>query len=300
MTDRVMDCGDLGPFLLGELSEEESAAFLGHVADCPSCSKELPALWPAHEGLLFFSARPGLSATFGGGREEGLFPELPFEFRTDLKARVLAAAFEARPPEAVAPDAAPDVSLDAVRPPKGGDSHFKPNRLSLTRAPGHPPNRSPRVVQFRRWVPAAASSLVSLLVGMLIGVRLSAPSAPAAIRPSPTQLVAEARLVSTRASSPGARGVVMVVRRAGQANLIVTVQNLAPAKGPAWYHVWLLKSGVRHSAGVFTVNPKGQGALSVVLPKSLSFDAVGITREPTAFDSSPRGPKVLGAKIRNM
>lgn len=270
MTDRIMDCGDLGSFLLGELDEEESAAFLEHVAGCPSCSKELPTLWPAHEGLLLFPTRPGMFTTLAGVSDGGPFPEFPFELRADLKARVLAAAFEARPPQAAV--------------------------LADTRAPALPP--SPRADRIRRWAPTAAVSFASLLAGTLIGVRLSAFSAPAAVHLPPARLVSEARLESTLASPPGARGVVMVVRRAGQVNLIVTVQNLAPAKGPAWYHVWLLKAGVRRSAGVFTVNPKGQGALSVVLPTGLSFDAVGITREPMAADSSPKGPKVLGAKIQ--
>jgi anti-sigma factor RsiW len=100
-------------------------------------------------------------------------------------------------------------------------------------------------------------------------------------------------LVGT-AVAPGASAQVSVVREADQEMLLLTASGLPALRGAEVYHLWLLQGDRRRSGGTFTVAADGRGALVVHLPTGVTFDAVGVTREPNASTRQPQGPKVLG------
>lgn len=257
-------CDHFASFLLGELDDDGSVAFLAHAKSCPDCRRDLEELWETHERLTL-AATPSLAE------------ELPPQF----KQAVLEKAFSARPPTeglwSIEAGGQPRTDAPGVRPPsdRRTASAFKQNRWKRL------------------------GSVVAVLAAFTLGIAIGEHGFGGNGKPTValSQLIAEAPLTSTSASPPGARGMVMVVRTGAHLRVIVSVSHLTAWKRPTYFHVWLLHNGARRSAGVFTVNRSGDGALAAVVPVNLSFTAVGITVEPSPLGNVPRGPKVLGAQI---
>ncbi|MGE5590226.1 MAG: anti-sigma factor domain-containing protein [Bacillota bacterium] len=102
-------------------------------------------------------------------------------------------------------------------------------------------------------------------------------------------------LVGTE-TAPAASGRV-VLHQEGDATVITLQAQSLPGLQPGEaYQLWLIKDGKRTSAGVFVVDGAGDGGLATWISGVPEFDALGITREPDAYGSQPRGPKVLGSR----
>lgn len=94
-----------------------------------------------------------------------------------------------------------------------------------------------------------------------------------------------------------ASAVVRIVRRGDSRVLLLTATGLPALHASQVYHLWLVHHGRRMSGGTFTVGAHGHGALAVKIPAGTVFNALGVTREPSARTREPLGPKVLGATV---
>ncbi|TCP21070.1 flagellin-like protein [Scopulibacillus darangshiensis] len=91
-----------------------------------------------------------------------------------------------------------------------------------------------------------------------------------------------------------AKGYAAVIKTGDDRELIVNLKDLPILKGKEAYQVWLLKDGKRQNAGTLRPAKDGHGMLTYRLPGEYKFDAIGITLEPNAHGTKPRGKKVIG------
>lgn len=111
----------------------------------------------------------------------------------------------------------------------------------------------------------------------------------------PSQILQEYALKPTADTSPTAHGKVWLYEQGNSKKLVFHVEGLSSTNGTEAYQVWLIHDGKRKSAGVFRVDEKGNGFLTYEMgEKQVAFEAIGITLEPDAEGSKPRGKKVLG------
>lgn len=107
------------------------------------------------------------------------------------------------------------------------------------------------------------------------------------------------RLVPLRPAGEGAGdrayGFACIVRQGEARQLVVYVFGARRTSGEEAYQVWLIRGGERQSAGTFRVDgERGIGVLAIpVRSGTVSFDTIGITLEPDARGSQPRGPKMF-------
>ena len=96
--------------------------------------------------------------------------------------------------------------------------------------------------------------------------------------------------------APNARGMV-VYTQDGMSGFMV-VNGLKSLPEGKQYQLWLVKSGVRSSGGVFSVAADGYQVMEVESPILLTaYDSFGITIEPAGGSPSPTGDKVLGGSF---
>lgn len=90
-------------------------------------------------------------------------------------------------------------------------------------------------------------------------------------------------------------GVVCVVGSGQNTQIVVYLFGAAKTIGKESYQVWLIKDGVRQSAGTMRVaNNQGVAVLAVPLASErLSFDSIGITLEPDDQGAQPRGKQMF-------
>lgn len=151
----------------------------------------------------------------------------------------------------------------------------------------------------RRWRRSSLTSIAAVAAAFVLGIWIGHTSGTASYATySPVQLLQEMPMKATHAA-PNARGMAMLVSKGNNHELLVSVHHLWPVVHGS-YNVWLLTNGHRHLAGMFMVNAHGNGVFSAIVPKNLSFTAIGITCEPHANDMTPQGPKVLGAPMHDL
>lgn len=101
-----------------------------------------------------------------------------------------------------------------------------------------------------------------------------------------------------RGTGPGesARGMLVASHTSHRALLLVV--DLPPLPRGMVYQVWLIKGGLMHSAGWFTVDSTGYGQ-TVIIPVApfWEFDAAGITIEPSGGSIDPTGVSVLSGEL---
>ena len=273
-----MDCSDVEervvPYLRGALERDEAAALEKHIAGCRECSRAMAE-----------------------------------EMVTDLALAV---------PQKDPPQSVKDRLFGRVRslsPPK-----------SVSRKPG---NRGPKSAgRFTRraalgWGGGAAVALavVLLATGVWLNDRLDDVSrdaeqlsnelALARERESEVMSAVEGHREATyelirMSSTPGtavntlqgtgpwstARGVVMFSYTSNRGLLLVT--DLPALPPDRIYQVWLIRNGVKYSAGWFTVDPLGYGQTIIIpLEPFGQFDGMGITIEPKGGSGGPTGVNVL-------
>lgn len=90
------------------------------------------------------------------------------------------------------------------------------------------------------------------------------------------------------------KGQAMLYKQGDKKQLVFQLQGLSKTKGTEAYQVWLIDDGNRKSAGTFHVDEQGNGFLTYQMQEEISFDAIGISLEPDANGTQPRGKKVLG------
>jgi hypothetical protein len=111
----------------------------------------------------------------------------------------------------------------------------------------------------------------------------------------PVQVMETYRLVSADADTPGAEGNCQLLKRGKKEQLVLQVNGLPATEGDQVYQVWLIHNGKRVNAGTFKVNDEGEAGLTYpIFTAKEPFDQIGITLEPDANGTKPRGKKVLG------
>jgi len=97
--------------------------------------------------------------------------------------------------------------------------------------------------------------------------------------------------------SPAAQGL-LVISPDGQNGSLV-VDQMPPLKDNQDYQLWLIKSGIRTSGGVFHSYADGYGVLWIHSDEPLiSFEEIGVTVEPSGGSPAPSGDKIITGKIR--
>ena len=144
---------------------------------------------------------------------------------------------------------------------------------------------------FRHPLPALGVALILILVvgNLLLWRQLNLATQRAS---TPMRVLA---LANTQDSSQATGTLVM--DSAGKYGTLV-VDNLATLDPTSQYQVWLIKAGVRSSAGVFSVNQDGYASLELLAPIPLiQYDAIGISIEPAGGSQMPTGASVFHADL---
>ncbi|SEN56869.1 anti-sigma factor [Paenibacillus sp. OV219] len=95
-------------------------------------------------------------------------------------------------------------------------------------------------------------------------------------------------------------GVACIVDNGQSRQFVVYLFGAGTTTGSEAYQVWLVKDGVRKSAGTFRVGPSDRGVGLLAMPMEsakLDFDSIGITIEPDDKGDQPRGTKVYGSSV---
>ncbi len=151
------------------------------------------------------------------------------------------------------------------------------------------PLRQRILEMLRRTAPLWALASVVLLI-LLVASSLWLPGrGKQAVQPNGLPNIA---LVGT-SNAPGATGVLVLSRNGADGTLVV--DGLKPLDQDHMYQLWLKRTNVITSGGLFNVDPNGYGYLDVVSPEPLdSYTTFGITIEPASGSPAPTGAKVLG------
>ncbi|RAP74139.1 anti-sigma factor [Paenibacillus montanisoli] len=246
-------------YVSGACTEEESLAFEHHLPHCRSCRKELDELRTAWEALP----------------TDIEWIEPP----RDLKKQVMSAALAVRPEDS--------------------NQHYTASRF-----PEQPEKQTKRFGG-KKLLPALLAASIAGIVLMaawnvqLLNNQQAAPlPVEQALQVSAAQIT---ELVSLKAQGPLAgesTGVACIVDNGKSRQFVVYLFGAAPTKGEEAYQVWLIKDGLRTSAGTFRVGEADRGIGLLAMPMAsakLDFDSIGITIEPDDRGDQPRGTKVFGS-----
>jgi len=256
VTDGNKHCEQLIPFLLKELPPEEAQAFQLHLTTCHSCREEWTELQQVWQTLPY-------------KMDEVEVPEL---LKADMLNRILEEIDEQ--PQPLEP-------------------------LSKTEADHSGEKAAVRSIKRRKLGSYAAASIVCFVVGAAAGWGLNEysrnPASPGVQAVAPAQMVEQYALKAFDPAMPAASGQCWIKQQGQQEQLIVQVNGLGRNAGDQAYQVWIVKQGIRFNGGTFRVDDNGNGVLTYDLqPFEREFETIGITLEPDALGSKPRGKKVLG------
>lgn len=156
--------------------------------------------------------------------------------------------------------------------------------------------RALRGKSFRfRWDIAAAVMALLLAVSVWQNVQMRANLASMQQHLSSPSYVLQSYRMYPAGVETTPSGEVLLVEGAGQRKLIVQMSGLRPNTGEEVYQVWLIRNGIRTNAGTFRADENGRGVLTYNFASSdPSFEQIGITLEPDANGTQPRGVKVSG------
>ncbi|MEK3915180.1 anti-sigma factor [Paenibacillus sp. FSL H7-0331] len=272
MSEKINDCDLVFPFFLKELSPEASHAFVEHLAACPHCAEELKNLRQVWQTLPY-------------EMEEIDIPDLAKGHMFD---NIMQNVLEHERQIGIGMDQ-PDEHLVLVSP-----------------APQTAAEEQPQLTQTgkkaRRWSYVAAAVLF-IAIGASIGWGLKDygdnrfAGSPNTTLPEvqPAQVVKQYTLKAFDPSMPEAAGKCFIKQQGDAKQLVLQVNGLNKNTGDWAYQLWFVKEGVRYNGGTFRVNEKGDGVLTYDLtPAESTFETLGITLEPDAQGTKPRGKKVLG------
>ncbi|TDF96615.1 anti-sigma factor [Paenibacillus piri] len=259
MTQSNNTCERMFAFFLNELPEQETEAFKLHLAACPSCRDEWNNL-------------------------QRVWQTLPFEMdETDIPDSLKERMFEQISRNIQQPLHAEEQEI--------ADEPFESESPPLQKA-------KPAAPISKRWTYAAAA-VVFAMIGAAAGwgineygrSHLAASDRLAA----PAKVVDQYALKAFDPDMPAASGHCWIKEQGKSKQLVVQVNGLGRNAGDEAYQVWIVKEGTRFNGGTFQVDDKGSGVLTYDLNSQESgFDRIGITLEPDAKGTKPRGKKVLG------
>jgi Anti-sigma-K factor rskA/Putative zinc-finger len=109
----------------------------------------------------------------------------------------------------------------------------------------------------------------------------------------PTQIVTTFALKGQDLAA-SANGTAYLLQKGNDTSLVIELNNMPSMKDDEVYQVWLLKNGIRQTAGTLKPDQNGNGLIAYRLPADHSFDDIGITLEPTPYNTQPQGQKVMG------
>ena len=110
----------------------------------------------------------------------------------------------------------------------------------------------------------------------------------------PPEVIEVYSLKTANPTADSAQGHALLYKQGDKKQLVFQVKGLDDTKGSEAYQVWLIHDGNRKSAGTFHVDDQGNGILTYKFKDNIYFDAIGISLEPDANGTQPRGKKVLG------
>ncbi|WP_338553727.1 anti-sigma factor [Paenibacillus sp. KS-LC4] len=154
--------------------------------------------------------------------------------------------------------------------------------------------------RIRPYMAASAILLFIMLTASLLGnvwlyqEKSSLPLSIAQALSLPASEIQQMVLLETVGQPGGSSGVVCVVGSGQNTQFVVYLFGAEKTVGEESYQVWLVKDGVRQSAGTMRVaNDQGVAVLAVPLAsETLSFDSIGITLEPDDHGAQPRGKQI--------
>jgi hypothetical protein len=178
------------------------------------------------------------------------------------------------------------LSLPPIAPPPS----LKSRVLAAVAADGR---KMPRRWALPAWVAAAAAVCAILLGGYGLLKVQGLNQQIAQLQQSALQEQSVA-LKGTN-TSPTASGRVLVSHDGDGTRITLQAEGLPALEPGQVYQLWLIKDGKRLNGGLFVVDATGKGGAANWLPGAVNFDTMGITREPDAYGTQPRGPKIMGS-----
>lgn len=121
-----------------------------------------------------------------------------------------------------------------------------------------------------------------------------------ALNVSAAQITELVSLKATGKLAGKSSGVACIVDNGQSKQFVVYLFGAATTSGSEAYQVWLIKDGVRKSAGTFRVGQSDRGVGLLAMPiesAKLDFDSIGITLEPDDTGDQPRGSRVYGSSV---
>lgn len=141
-----------------------------------------------------------------------------------------------------------------------------------------------------------SASIVSVLLLAIIGLGIANVQEKNRYAENiPTEILTAIPLKAANQIHPRTNGIAYIVQQESEKNLVVQVHELPDVEGSQVYQVWLLKNGTRENGGIFKPDETGSGILTYQLAEGQTFDQIGITVEPDANSSEPRGEKIAGS-----
>ncbi|WP_054705218.1 anti-sigma factor [Bacillus sp. JCM 19041] len=243
-------CDQLIDYINGQLTDEETKAFEAHLETCSECQEELAELNMLTDDLGFITE--------------------PVEPESELKDRVLSAAFEQQ---------APVEAPQTTEPIQESTIHQKPKR---------------------NWVlPAMAAALFFSLIANVYSFNQLAGEPQVPTEPEPEIVVHS--LEQQLSLQPGAdlpfQATASLVNKNNQNDLIVQAENLTQTSEDQVYQVWLIRGDETHRAGTFTPTADGSGMSTFTFDPSMGYDTIAITIEPDATSETPQGEIVLSQEL---
>ncbi|WP_416829183.1 anti-sigma factor domain-containing protein [Ectobacillus polymachus] len=250
-----VNCNHLMSYIIGECSEKERIMFERHLLTCSSCQKEAKELQDIWDVIPFHL-------------EEVHVP-------SDLKTKVMNSIFKTE-----------DMEPSQVHI-KHADRKISEKKEAIMKW------RKPSLLFYIGTVAVLLFTLLGSLVNnMVIQKKLQATEEQSSL---PTQILKVFSLTSADATEDSAKGTVWLLKQGKDTKIIANLEGLSATKGNEAYQVWLINKGQRRNAGTFYVEQNGKGALSyIMVHPEIPFDSIGITLEPDADGTYPRGRKILG------
>lgn len=266
-------CDLLIDYINDQLPEDEKQAFETHLATCSECQKEL-------DEINQLTADLGFSAD-------------PIEPPSEMKERVLTAAFAQTQPNAEPTEEKPVHSINETSTKDSTvQSSFEVPRSRRKR---------------RNWIlPVMAAALFFSLIGNVYSLsqfsdETAPPPSPGETEPPDNEFSVDS-LVQSLNLQPQEnvtyQATASIVSKANQQELVVQAQDLAqPSQTDEVYQVWLLSGEDVYRAGTFTPSEDGNGMSTFTIDSSIPFDTIAITIEPDATSESPKGDIVLSEEL---
>ncbi|MCA0758215.1 anti-sigma factor [Paenibacillus sp. N4] len=186
--------------------------------------------------------------------------------------------------------------MDLLEPPRDLKERI------MTAAKAAPRRRGSKVSGWRKPALAVAAAAVVFCAGTLwpnpwIEREPAVPTIEQALEVPASQIVQLNMLKAEPGGKTNAYGVACIVDNGQSRQFVVYVFGAQETKDEEAYQVWLVRDGVRTSAGTFRVDDKGVGLLTMAVgAEELAYDRIGITLEPDEWGDRPRGPKAFGTE----